>query len=65
MINKSIILSVVLASLVLFGLSNCVSDKEKGIVDRIEQLDKDNQLVVQLAELEIDSTQLEPYLKLL
>lgn len=65
MINKSKILSLVIASLVLLGLSNCVSEKEKGIVDRIEQLDNDNQLIVQLAELEIDSTQLEPYIELL
>lgn len=63
--NKSKIFSIVLTSLILFGLSNCVPEKENGIVERIEQLDKDNQLIVQLAELEIDSAQLEPYLKLL
>lgn len=65
MINKSKILSLVIASLLFCGLSNCVPGKENGIVERIEQLNKDNLLIVQLAELEIDSTQLEPYLKLL
>jgi len=65
MINKSKILTVVIAILFLFGLSNCVSDKEKGIAERIEQLAKGNELIIQLAELEIDATQLELYVELL
>ena len=65
MIKKRIFLNVVIACLMLVGLSNCAPDQEKGIVQRIERLEKDNQLVVQIAELKIDSTQLEPYLELL
>ncbi len=63
--NQSKFLNVVISSFILCGLSNCASNKEKGIVERIEQLDKDNQLIFQIAELEIDSTQLESYLALL
>ena len=65
MINKRKILSVVIAILSLFGMSNCVSDKEKGIAERIQQLTKDNDLIVQIAELEIDSTQLKTYIEFL
>ncbi|MGB5460809.1 MAG: antibiotic biosynthesis monooxygenase family protein [Eudoraea sp.] len=65
MINKRKILSVVIAILSLFGMSNCVSDKEKGIAERIQQLTKDNDLIVQIAELEIDSTQLKTYIEVL
>jgi quinol monooxygenase YgiN len=64
-INKRKILSVVIAILSLFGMSNCVSDKEKGIAERIQQLTKDNDLIVQIAELEIDSTQLKTYIEFL
>ncbi|MFC2147767.1 putative quinol monooxygenase [Bacteroidota bacterium] len=46
-------------------MSNCVSDKEKGIAERIQQLTKDNDLIVQIAELEIDSTQLKTYIEFL
>ena len=63
--SKRKLLSIIITSLLFCGLSNCTSDKEKGIVERIKQLDEDNQVIVQLAELVIDSTQLEPYLKLL
>lgn len=65
MINKRKTLSVVIAILSLFGMSNCVSDKEKGIAERIQQLTKDNDLIVQIAELEIDSTQLKTYIEFL
>jgi len=64
-IRKRIIINRVVACLILVGLTNCRLENETGHVERIEQLEKDNQLIVQLAELEIDSTQLEPYLELL
>lgn len=43
----------------------CGQKDKMGIVERINKLDKENQLIVQLAELQIDSAQLEPYLAFL
>ncbi|MBT8254276.1 MAG: antibiotic biosynthesis monooxygenase [Bacteroidia bacterium] len=63
--GKRIILKVAIAGLILFNLFNCKPNGENRLVERIEQLEKENQLIVQLAELEIDPNQLEPYLELL
>lgn len=43
----------------------CGQKDKMGIVERINKLDKENQLIVQLAELQIDSAQIEPYLEFL
>lgn len=58
-------LMIAIVYLLLFGFVNCTVEKEKGIVQYMEQLDKEDQYVVQLAELKIASDQLEPYLKML
>jgi len=47
------------------GLSNCNSGKEHKLLDRISKLDAENSLVVQIAELEINPTQLEAYTEML
>lgn len=47
------------------GLTNCAFEKKKDTLQHMEQLEQDKKLVVQLAELEIDPNQLEPYLELL
>jgi len=53
--------TIIFMSLVGLGLSNCETNKENELLHRISQLEKEEQLVVQIAELEIDSTQLEAY----
>lgn len=65
MIVKRTFLNVIVASLILFGLTNCTSNTEKRLVKRIEKLDAENQLIVQLAELQIDPKQLKQYMELL
>lgn len=59
--NKRILWATVIITLILCSLTNCSFHKEKGIVERITQLENENKLIVQLAELEIDSLQLETY----
>ena len=65
MVGKSTSLKVVITLFILLGLANCQSNTERGLVERIEKLDAENQLIVQLAELQIDPTQLDQYLELL
>lgn len=63
--NNSSYLKILLTGLILIVLTNCAFEKKQGIVQHMEQLEKDKKIVVQLAELEIDPNQLEPYLRLL
>ncbi|NNJ88276.1 MAG: antibiotic biosynthesis monooxygenase [Eudoraea sp.] len=47
------------------GLSNCETNKENELLDRISKLENEGQLVVQIAELVIDPNKLEAYTVLL
>ena len=46
---------MVIAILFLLGQSNCVSDKDMGIAERIEQLYKDKKRVLPLRNTEISN----------
>src|SRR5690606_30726952 len=61
---KKVIYSTI-TTLILLTMIGCGQKDKMGIVERINKLDKENQLIVQLAELQIDSAQLEPYLEFL
>ncbi len=63
--NKFQILFIFLISLLGLGLSNCETKQQNELLHRISQLENDRQLVVQIAELEIDPTQLEAYTAML
>jgi len=62
--GKKVIYSTI-ATLILWTMIGCGQKDKMGIVERINKLDKENQLIVQLAELQIDSAQIEPYLEFL
>lgn len=53
--------TLILATLLIFSFTSCDPHKEIGIVERIEQLENENQLIVQLAELEINANDLNAY----
>jgi len=61
---KRIILNLFLG-IILMGISNCKPEVENKLIERIEKLERENQLIVQLAELQIDPAQLTDYLALL
>ncbi len=59
------ILQFVVCLFAITVISGCSSSPEKGIVDRINSLEKEGKLIVQKAELEIDPEYLPEYLELL
>ena len=63
--NMSSYLKILLTGLILFGTIGCAFEKEKEVAPHKEEWEKDEDLVVQLAELEIDPNQLDAYLELL
>lgn len=63
--NKLGLAFCLLISLLGLGLSGCKSEKENTLLDRISKLDAERSIVVQIAKLNIDPTQLEAYTKML
>ncbi len=63
--NKLRFWYILLTSLLGLGLLHCETNNENQLLERITQLEKEDQLVVQIAELVIDTTQLEAYTAML
>lgn len=59
------LINILLVWLTTVSLTACKDQAPDPLMDRIEQLEKDGQLIVQLAELEINTDYLQSYLELL
>ena len=63
--NKRVFPSITVTALIICNIIGCQDNREIAIVERINISDENNQLIIQLAELKVDSSQIEIYLEFL